>query len=641
MEKANNSRLTQLCRFKKCFETKWIRLLVVCSVILSSVNAQQEFNNWCFGNYSGLTFSTNPPSAFTSSITTPEGCATISDNAGNLLFYTNGAYVWDKTHSIMANGAGLLGNGSMAQVANIIKKPGSTHLYYIFTIGNGGQTTTLRYSMVDMALAAGLGSVTVKNYSLYVPTTEMQTIVRHCNGKDVWIVSHNLSSRDFVAFLLSSAGVSSTPVISSIGDPFTDPGSAAGYLKVSPDGRRLAMATMTNCVPGNTMTGGFQLFDFDPSTGIVSNSLALAYIPYAYGVEFSSDGSKLYGSTWITNPGTLFQWNLCAGSNSAIIASQYSVQPLNSPFGGLQRGIDSKIYLATPGFDVAVINNPNSIGTTMNLSLNAVSLAPNYYQYGFPNYINSYSKQSVAAFSSTVFCNNISFNAPSAPTSSTGCSVVSYPYSGYLWDFGEPSSGASNSSTLQSPSHQYSALGTYTVKLILYSQCSNDTLSQTVNITTPGPSITVTGPVTICKGEKRTYTAAGGTTYQWSNNTSGTTAALSPTQNTVYTVTGTAAGCSNSKSFTVTVDECLGIINEGLNSNILTIYPQPFSDRLSVETDRAGKLRMFDLYGRIVLESDLAEGPNELSTAEIAPGVYTVHTRTGEHAYIRSVIKVE
>lgn len=36
-----------------------------------------------------------------------EACASISDSAGNLLFYTNGEKVWNKNHEVMPNGEGL------------------------------------------------------------------------------------------------------------------------------------------------------------------------------------------------------------------------------------------------------------------------------------------------------------------------------------------------------------------------------------------------------------------------------------------------------------------------------------------------------------------------------------------------------
>jgi PKD repeat protein len=52
--------------------------------------------------------------------------------------------------------------------------------------------------------------------------------------------------------------------------------------------------------------------------------------------------------------------------------------------------------------------------------------------------------------------------------------------SSWVWDFGEPSSGTSNTSTLQNPDHTYSSPGTYAVKLTVTNnnQCTHDTTIQ-------------------------------------------------------------------------------------------------------------------------------------------------------------------
>ena len=56
--------------------------------------SQKEANIWYFGDKAGLDFNSGSPVVLTDSeMTTNEGCATISDNNGNLLFYTNGITV--------------------------------------------------------------------------------------------------------------------------------------------------------------------------------------------------------------------------------------------------------------------------------------------------------------------------------------------------------------------------------------------------------------------------------------------------------------------------------------------------------------------------------------------------------------------
>ena len=119
--------------------------------------AQGQNNNWYFGLNAGITFNTNPPSALTNGqLNTFEGCAAISDNAGNLLFYTDGTTVYNKLHAIMTNGSALFGHLSSTQSAIIVPLPGSNTIYYIFTLDAFAGTHGVCYSIVDMTLILGL-----------------------------------------------------------------------------------------------------------------------------------------------------------------------------------------------------------------------------------------------------------------------------------------------------------------------------------------------------------------------------------------------------------------------------------------------------------------------------------------------------
>lgn len=71
---------------------------------------------------------------------------------------------------------------------------------------------------------------------------------------------------------------------------------------------------------------------------------------------------------------------------------------------------------------------------------------------------------------------NYNFNAISSPCPSPAT---------FTWDFGDPSSGAANTSALQNPSHVFSAPGVYSVSLIVKGgQCNPpDTVTKTVIVT--------------------------------------------------------------------------------------------------------------------------------------------------------------
>ncbi len=75
--------------------------------LTQKTNAQLQNANWYFGSEIGLSFSdgTQDPTILTNSLMdTGGGSASISDDLGNLLFYTNGINVWNNLHQIMPNG---------------------------------------------------------------------------------------------------------------------------------------------------------------------------------------------------------------------------------------------------------------------------------------------------------------------------------------------------------------------------------------------------------------------------------------------------------------------------------------------------------------------------------------------------------
>lgn len=622
--------------------TRHIKTTLLLVLLGASLCAQNEFSKWIFGSAVGLDFSSNPPTQFTvSSAFGPSSEAgTISDNAGNLLFYTNGFGVFNKNQAVMANG----GNLGIVSCLEVVKQPGNNNLYYIFTSANTGW---VKYSIVDMSLAAGLGSVTVLNTNLYLAGTNKLVTARHCNGKDVWLISHDYNSNQFRSYLLNSSGLSLTPVISSVGPTINSPGAAGGIMQISPNGKLLAMAQGSNSVPGPLGTAGFYLFNFDAATGSVTNAFQLAQINAAGGVEFTADGKKLFGLTGINSSNltsALFQWDLCAATNQAIAASMYSLSLGNYLAGDIRRAINGKIYITyspsfAPGYSISVINTPTATGAAMNFVLGGQSTGTAMPNGGFPNYINTYVKPNIQ-FTADQNCQHIRFNGPT-PTFTGGCSPNAYPINAYLWDFGEPASGAANTSTAVSPSHSYSTTGSYTVKLIVYSNCTNDTVYQTINVNNLMPAISVSGPSVMCKGENRTYTVSGVGSYTWSGSSStGSLASLSPSSTTVYSVTGFANGCSTTNTFSIKVNACQGL-TELTKEKVVALYPNPFNSSLNVDMDEAMPYSIYSLDGKLILKGQLAKGHNELQLERLTPGLYIVECGSSENSVRFRVIKAE
>ena len=171
-------------------KTKCLLILLLTSTILY---AQKEGNIWYFGRRAGLDFNSGAPVPLTDGImNTLEGCSAISNDMGNLLFYTDGVSVWNKNHIRMPNGFGLNGHPSSTQSALIVQDPGNSDRYYIFTVPaqqnhyGFSRPLSFYYNIVDMTLAGGLGDITIKNMLLMNKVTEKLTAVRHANGHDIW-----------------------------------------------------------------------------------------------------------------------------------------------------------------------------------------------------------------------------------------------------------------------------------------------------------------------------------------------------------------------------------------------------------------------------------------------------------------------
>lgn len=82
----------------------------------------------------------------------------------------------------------------------------------------------------------------------------------------------------------------------------------------------------------------------------------------------------------------------------------------------------------------------------------------------------------------------------------------------YSWNFGD-----NTTSTLKTPTHVYTAAGTYNVVLIASGGGLNDTATRTVTIQAPPVAlITPNGPTSFCNGDSVILAGSGGTVYHWS-----------------------------------------------------------------------------------------------------------------------------
>lgn len=170
------------------------------------VTAQKETNNWYFGKFAALNFNTGTPQVlFNSQMNATEGCSSISDKNGNLLFYSDGLYVWNRNHQRMIDPVtGTLSrigdNSDGTQTGVIIPWPSRDSMYFVFSIGQTGGN--LYYSVVNMNRNNGLGLVVITKVLLLESVCEKLTAVTHCNKQDFWAVTHKFNSVNTIPILL-------------------------------------------------------------------------------------------------------------------------------------------------------------------------------------------------------------------------------------------------------------------------------------------------------------------------------------------------------------------------------------------------------------------------------------------------------
>lgn len=378
---------------------KNIFLLSFISIYLFN-NAQNYGNNWCFGSGIRLNFNDCEPIVQTSANSGSEGCSAISDINGDLLFYTNSDHVWNKNDNIMTNGnlGGVIGTHS--QVI-IVPKPLSGNRYYIFTTQRQDYTgiQKFRYSEVDMSLNGGLGSVIVQNVDLTsLNTNEEVTATYHSNGTDIWVLTHEYGTSNFLAYLVTSSGISSSPIISSVGSshlPCSANVNSAGNMKFSPNGNKLAFNGHGE--NNNPSTNILELFDFNNSTGVVSNIIKLRYLGNEYGLSFSPDNTKLYCTTWTTGSITaadsnyLYQFDISSNDSTSIANSRtilHSGYCLDNQFGTANIGPDGKVYVTKHDQQyLGVIEFPNLSGLACNYIDSGIYLNGLTSNFGLTNYI--------------------------------------------------------------------------------------------------------------------------------------------------------------------------------------------------------------------------------------------------------------
>jgi len=539
---------------------------------------------WYFGKYAGLKFMEKAVVADygayrnPKTLNTTEGCISVCDTLGRLLFYGGGKesgnssstlgnnlfYLYNKNHvkidkDNLNNSVDMYAHGSCSQTAIAFPAPQDTNQYYLIT----NQTAD------EKSIYNGLFAYTIhKNIYNEIYIKELDTtfqeisdesllILPGCNMK-YWLISGTQNNK-IAIYKIDSFGITHHYTSEPHGI------NIVGYMKSSPDG---------------TMIGkNGQLFKFNTSTGNLTHwldfadSFFLGSIKYPfniYGSSFSLNSKVYYYvESNFQDDGVLWQVDLSLPDPIAH-KRKITTFPYNF-FRTLQLGPDGKIYISMEGeTKLAVINNPNEICSSNNSNACGFSIDGPDIQIGgiggtslvgLPNQIDTKQPDKI---NKDIFLTQ--YNCDSIKISSNVCCATTYE-----WNFGDSSSLVYS----KEANHRYDAEGTYNVTLKV-----DGLLAKTIEVKVGLPQHNIVGLNSVCNNTNANlYTTHLPINGYYQYNWSSPDATITPNNaypNQAYvkwnasgtlqlTINDIKTGCKDTATFAV--EKRNGIGNNSISSN--------------------------------------------------------------------------
>ncbi|MBL7937545.1 MAG: T9SS type A sorting domain-containing protein [Bacteroidia bacterium] len=171
------------------------------------------------------------------------------------------------------------------------------------------------------------------------------------------------------------------------------------------------------------------------------------------------------------------------------------------------------------------------------------------------------------------------------------------------------------------------ANATYTVTGTDISGCVSSSFAISTVTVNPLPTINATTTNTLlCSGQTASLTANGAVTYTWNPGGIGSSISVTPTITSTYSVAGTDMnGCENNAVITQSVSLCTGIDNITTNNNTMTLFPNPSSSNITIQTiEEIKAVYIFNTLGDLVR----TEKTNTFSVEQLSPGIYMIHVKT-------------
>lgn len=499
----------------------------------------QSNNIWYFGNGAGLDFNPDPddpdgptPRPVSHPNNIPAGTTTISDETGQVLFYTDGQTVWDLNGDIMENGENIGGSNQSSQSVLAVPIPQDETIFYLFTTQRAADgSNQVKFSMVDIKAEnpQGVGNVVTKDNFLFSPSTEHSAALTA--GDTTWVLFHELGNNTFRAYPITEFGIG-PPVFSSVGSAHGF-GTGVGSMKFSPDGTKVAVTIQDGAC------SRVEIFDFDSSTGRLTEYALLdlgCNNENVYGIEFSNDGNRLFVS--YTGSGGKVEEFIIDGPTSdddtvnldcasclnnagsraereQCILNSRNELDIDGPIGAIQIGPDGQIYVARPGQGSVGLISPGQNCSPSSAITDGVILIPGTSSnLGLPSFVrqsgSSIPEPEISGperlcLDPEVGAEGVFEGAGEPDIDSYFWTIIHEDGEEVLVEFGGPGED------FQSLTHFFSREGIYTVSLRV-DRCGDPEYyrgSLEVLVVAP-PEITLEDDVTLCSGTPVTLTAIDG-----------------------------------------------------------------------------------------------------------------------------------
>jgi gliding motility-associated-like protein len=311
-----------------------------------------------------------------------EGVAAASDDAGNLIFVTNGRDVMDKNANITYTGllegnenGGTQNRGSASQGCMTVRHPLAPFDYYIFTTDDAlSGTLGFNYAVMDENGVLKQGTSRLGA----IRTTEGLSATFHENGVDIWIACQASGTNNVYAWLLTCDGIDlvNSPVISS-GFANCAGNEERGGVSFNWDGTQFVSAH-----PSGWPDKRFYVADFNKKTGEMTiESSCTPPNAFPYDVTFSPDNSRVIYSD---NVGSVYTLDISSGVEATIAASASLIASGGTGHSAIEIGADGNLYRSSLGGNNFVrfggnLNSGGALSSTNNLVGNTSRGLPTIY----------------------------------------------------------------------------------------------------------------------------------------------------------------------------------------------------------------------------------------------------------------------